>query len=441
MSRAAILSKTKRLITLPWRAARALKSAFLSIRSIESKISALACQLREAEVVREKANSEILDRLSAGARMTSKAVDLLKKQGNGHSLTIVIPTRNRPVLCAAQLRFFRDCAVSHRIVVADSSDVTQSEEVRKACDGIADYHHFDSRMSMVEKMANAIGKVETPCVVLAPDDDVTFPHAIDAALDALGKDDGYVAAGGNVLRFGMHENYIDIHGVFSATPAIDDDDPLRRHYQLMRDYRPFLWSVFRTPVFATAMNAAAKVEGAIFQEIAFMGMVVLQGKIIQLPVVYAMRGGESPLMPRTEIDPFLWYLEDAGEFFGHFSGYRNALIAAIKAMNISVPDEPKLKQLLGLAHGAWLGRVVDVGKINHTARVMLGDDLAPIYMGPEWAGWREIGPIDLVHPSATGRREYVWREAVTSAQPNHEIAVSAAEMECVEKQFDSYSFT
>jgi len=351
-------------------------------------------------------------------------------------LTVIVPTRNRPVQCAALLRFFRECELPYRILVADSSDEPQA--IRNACRRIAAYRYFDPATPVIDKWAQVVDAIKTPYVVMTPDDDITFPHAIAAALDALIKNPDYVAAHGYVLRFGIYNSSIDIHGVFSFTPTISDNDPIRRLYYLMQRYQPFIWAVFRTPVFTAALQEASKVEGTIFQEVAFMNMAVLEGKVMRLPHVYAMRGSDESLTQSPEVDPFRWYLDDAAKFFARYSAYRNTLAQTINAMNISVPENGRIEQLLDMVHGTWLGRAVDVGQINHTARQLLGDDLPPIYIGPEWAGWRAIGPADVVHKSAARQRDYIWREPVAAAQPRDEIAISAAEMDLVESQLDFY---
>ena len=166
--------------------------------------------------------------------------------------------------------------------------------MRKACGGIADYQFFDPATRVIDKWTQVVDGIKTPYVVMTPDDDITFPHAIEAALEALIDKPNYAAAHGYVLRFGAHHNHFDIHGVFSFTPSISDDDPLRRHYQLMRRYQPFIWAVFRTPVFSAALHSAAIVEGAIFQEVMFMSTAVLYAKVMRLPLSTLCAATKNP---------------------------------------------------------------------------------------------------------------------------------------------------
>src|SRR5215510_14964570 len=114
-------------------------------------------------------------------------------------LTVVMPTRNRPRHCAGQLRFLRDNRLAHPILVLDSSDPGSAEIVRAACVGVAEYRHFRPDLRLVDKLVGVIETIRTPFVILTPDDDIAFPHAIEAALAHLDRNEDYVAAQGYTL--------------------------------------------------------------------------------------------------------------------------------------------------------------------------------------------------------------------------------------------------
>src|SRR5205807_7396174 len=129
--------------------------------------------------------------------------------------------------------------------------------------------------------------------------------------------------------------------------------PLRRHYQLMQRYQPFIWAVFRTNIFAGAMEAARNVDGIIFQEITFMGAAALAGKIARLPTIFSMRGMEESLTTREESHPFFWFLHDADSFFRRYADYREGLARHIVNRGIEIPSGTKVAQLLDLVHATW----------------------------------------------------------------------------------------
>ena len=177
------------------------------------------------------------------------------------------------------MRFLRECGVTHPLLIVDSSDRETAEAIRAQCSGAADYSFCDPTVDVAQKYLHAAEAVATPFMVMLPDDDVTFPHAIDASLVHLAEHADYVAAHGYVLRFGMHGDHVDVHSVFSYTPTIDAERPLYRHYELMRRYQPFTWAVFRTEIFALAVAGAAATQGTVFQELAFMSLLSSQGRL------------------------------------------------------------------------------------------------------------------------------------------------------------------
>jgi glycosyltransferase domain-containing protein len=371
-------------------------------------------------------------------------------------LTVILPTRNRPRYCAAQLRFFKDCGLAHPIVVADSGDPADAQAVRDACAGIAQYRRFDPSIGVVEKFITTLRAIETPFVVTAPDDDVTFPHAIDAALAHLRQNPDFIAAHGYVLRFGMHEDDFDIHNVSGFAPTIGHDEPLQRLYHLIRRYQPIIWAVFRTETFAAAMKAARGVDGFIFQELTFAATAALGGKIARLPLIFSMRGKEESMSPLDQIHPLFWFLRDAGGFFEKYRAYRAGLVQRIRREALAAKPvlarlrarvgmlrhgaavKSDLQQVLDLVHAAWLGRELDLGILEHTVRQRLGDALPAIHIAPVWPGWREPTQGDAVHSSPRGDRRYVWRREVLAAEPREEIKITPDEMARIERELDAY---
>jgi glycosyltransferase domain-containing protein len=369
-------------------------------------------------------------------------------------LTLVIPTQNRARYCLAQLRFFRSCGFKHRIVVADSSDHVESEAVRAGCAGLADYLRVDRTLKQYEQFAWIVRAIDTPYVVLTPDDDIAFPHAIEAALAYLQAYDDHVAVHGYSLRFGMHGPDVDIYTVEHFIPTIGEDNPIQRLYHLMRRFQPHLWAVFRTDAYASAIERAAAINGTVFQELLFLTISILKGKVARLPMIYAMRGPEISRVDPSEFDPFQWFLKDAESFFKHYIVYRNAVVDFIRRsldcvgvlscnsnLQIHVFHQISVEQIIDLINATFLGRTLDLGVVNYNVRWALGEMEQPFKFPPPWAGWKEPIEGDLIHPSSKiANRRYVWRRAVIEAEPKQEITISAEEMSRVATQLDQYRF-
>lgn len=373
-------------------------------------------------------------------------MQLNRSRGDAASLTLVMPTYNRPNYCAAQLRFFRDCGLAHRIVVVDSSNSPAAEKVRAICSGIAEYRYCNS--SLGDKLLSAVRAIDSPFVVMIPDDDVTFPHAIEAALAHLVRRPDFAVAHGYTLRFGLHGNDVDVYGIFTFVPSIDQDDPLDRLFHLIRRYQPFFWGVFRREVLISALEGAQPFKRPFFNETMFMNTAVLQGKIAMLPLIYAMRGMESSHVSVIDSHPLFAVVHDAEEFFTDYRCYRSALADFIRAGQLAASDrqyrdpvsgkpDSRLEQLIDVVHGTWFAREANVGVFNHAAELLLGRQHPLLRGEPEWPGSRPLGDGDLIH-YGPGERRYIWRRAVLQAEPREEITISDREIAKVEQELDAY---
>jgi len=356
-------------------------------------------------------------------------------------LTALIPTRNRPDECARQLRFLHGNAFAHRIIVLDASEPENSEAVRRAASGIAEFRHFGPEYRMADKLAAAVADVATPYVVLIPDDDIVLPLAIADAIAFLeGHPDFAVAHGyfiGFSLHFSPHVGTIDMHQMLGFTPSIVDEQPLWRLYNLLRRYQSFYWGVFRTGIFRSAVTAACAMQVVVFRELTALSTAILQGKVARLRSVYALHGPVKSHAAIHQSHPFFFFLRDAQEFFGNYILFRDGIAAFIRRNGIEIPPSAPLEQLLDLAYAAYLGREVNTGVINHAVQLLLGDALPPILPEPA-PGWQEPARGDVVHHSSAGDRRYIWRRKVLDAEPRDEIAISGEDIVRVERQLEHY---
>jgi glycosyltransferase domain-containing protein len=382
----------------------------------------------------------------------------------GEPLTAVIPAHNRVRECLALLRYLQACRFAHPVVVADSSQGGRSRALRGSIGDLARYQYFGAQIGQYEKLASIARSVTSPYIVVLPDDDITFPHAIEAALSFLQQNEDYVAAHGYSLRFGFERGDFDIYKVEHFIPTINDQQPLQRYFHLMQRYQPHLWAVFRTEVYAKAMEAAMSMKGTVFQEFMFQIVSVTTGKVARLPTVYAMRGMEPSQADYSEADPFQWLIKDADSFFQCYVIFRSGLINCLKhtmpkpslwtrmrgryeallrnGMH-SALDSPKIsfQQLIDLINASYLGRVVDTGTINYAVQYALGDVAQPVEFPGPWRGWSEPQTGDVIRVSQRPDRRYIWRREVVEAEPRDEISIAAGEMTKVEAQLEFYDLS
>lgn len=240
------------------------------------------------------------------------------------------------------------------------------------------YVQCGPHMMFYDKLASLAEHIETPFVVIIPDRKITFSHTIDAALAHLVQHDDCVGAQGYVVGFDSIGQTVDVNRVLFFTPSIDERNPLERHYQLMRRYQPWLFGVFRTEPFLTAVNLARSVPGAMFQEIMFANAMVLQGKFGRVRKILTFQGSEHSHNPLTRTHPFYWFLDDSRSFFKHYSDYTDALIQFIASRGIKTSDESHLSQLIDNIHGLWLHSTFDYGVMSYHCQFQLGYPIPPI---------------------------------------------------------------
>jgi len=353
-------------------------------------------------------------------------------------LTALVPTRNRPAECARQLRFLQGNKFAHRIIVLDASEPANSDEVRRACSGIAEFRHFGPEYRMADKLAAAVADVATPYVVLIPDDDIVLPQAIAEAIAFLDGHPDFVVAHGYFVAFHAHDDAIDMHRMIGFTPSIVDEQPLNRLYNLFRRYQSFYWGVFRTGIFRAAVTAACTMQVVAFRELTAMSTAILQGKVARLRSVYALRGPVKSHAAMHQSHPLFFFLHDAQKFFDNYVLFRDGIVAFIRRNDIATPPGVPLEQLLDLVYAAYLGREVDTGVINHAVQLLLGEPLPPIQFDPPALDRREPAEGDVAHRSADGDRRYIWRRQVLEAEPRDEIAISGEDMARVERQLEHY---
>lgn len=127
-------------------------------------------------------------------------------------VTILVPTRNRPVFLARLLALFAQEELQSALVVADSSDVEAAEGNSRTLESYQDRLRIKSLRFGVdegpgEKIFGALQHVETPYTVYAGDDDLLIPSGLRACLRALQGHPDWVGARGRIFELLLSEPY------------------------------------------------------------------------------------------------------------------------------------------------------------------------------------------------------------------------------------------
>lgn len=351
-------------------------------------------------------------------------------------LTAVVLSHNRSRDAARQLRLLKKTDFRHPVIVANSSEVEEAARIRDAVSSRFQYFKYAPGTPLYDKLADVTARIETPFVVLIPDRKITFPHTVEAALTHLVDNEDHVAAQGYVVAFQGSADEVDVSRVLFFTSSIREEDPLARHYHLMRRYQPWLFSVFRTRAALAAALQAKSVSGAMFQEIMFANAMVLQGKFGRIRQILTFQSPEHSFNPVVRTHPFYWFLDDPRSFFRHYAYYTKALAHFAAERGLAAATDPKLNKLIDTVHTLWLHSNFNYGVLSYACQLQLGYPLAPIPDPRSPLPHRAVGPADKVRRH--GKRTYIWRNEVLNAEPKNEIQITSEEIDRVERQLDLY---
>lgn len=115
-------------------------------------------------------------------------------------VTIIIPTMNRPEYIVRALNYYKISGFDGRIVIGDSSDGSAEKIIRELCEFFRNCRfdiriiHCPRSMPLIDVWRAMINAVCTKYITYAGDDDLQVPNGLDAAVDFLEKNPGYVAA-------------------------------------------------------------------------------------------------------------------------------------------------------------------------------------------------------------------------------------------------------
>lgn len=164
------------------------------------------------------------------------------------SLTLIVPTYNRPELLERCLHHFNldECALP--IVIADGSGPEgRSANARSVAALGADldliHAPYPPELGFAARCAVVLGEVTTPLVAFHADDDFMLSAGLLAAAERLDADPGLVAAQGSMLLARREDPAVRV------MPYLYEDviaaSPMARLHEHLRNYRPTFYSVHR----------------------------------------------------------------------------------------------------------------------------------------------------------------------------------------------------
>lgn len=225
----------------------------------------------------------------------------LKCKSNGSinsNLTVLIPTKNRPDQLNFALNFYNDQLAKYRFIILDASNPTIKSVNQRMIESIdleLEYHCFDEGVGVNERIRIALNACKTDLVLLAGDDDLIFPRAIDNAISFLNERADYSACHGRGYSIAIG----DSPEKTGALPRVisrysqrefEGDDPIDRFRSYVHCWSTMAYSVQRTALMKNAFHNFIELGDDVrFMEFYWYAYLVLIGKVKRLDELYIVR--------------------------------------------------------------------------------------------------------------------------------------------------------
>ncbi len=289
------------------------------------------------------------------------------------SLTIVIPSKGRPLMLAALLGYFSSACVQYRILVLLSG--SRNSYLPGAYPGLdLNVMEFEENINFYEKLASGLEKVSTPLVAMCTDDDIVLHDALKKAGGYLLQNPEYTACQGYHALFSEVSGVVNLTSIAYFTPSLEAEDPLTRLNELIRRYQPICWAVFRTKIMTEVAELSSMNLNFSFQELLWSTCPVLSGKVKRLPMIYCLRRIDDISL---EGHPIYAMMESPQKFFSEYISYRNTLVGFLS--NMASFSKAELERMVDLIHACFFGRVTVPSTLYYFTEQVLSNPAASIH--------------------------------------------------------------
>lgn len=251
------------------------------------------------------------------------------------NFSVLLPTKNRPRMLSRALSFYEKTPQQFEINILDSSSIDYRDTVKKIVNNsnlklnFIEYHH---EVSLRHKILDIVSKIDSEYVLMIADDDILIPESISRCLEFLIFNQEYSAASGRSYNFYIsNENKIKFSSYFQR--SYEEDDPIHRFCEHMRNWSTSAYSIQRTRNFKEIFEAMGKFNGDTrSEELYWYGSNVIRGKVANLSIPYMFRHASSGVKKHYAITEYsVWEKEQK---------YQKELIALLSKEIKKVSDVP-----------------------------------------------------------------------------------------------------
>ncbi len=238
------------------------------------------------------------------------------------TVTIVLPTHNRPRLLARALAFYADSPLP--LVVIDSS----AEASSLAGLGRPGVRYLHCPGATYEgKLRRPLEEIATPLVAFTADDSFTLPSAVEALAGHLLERPELAAAYGRYATLARRGRELLVDACYDGSPlGVHGGTAAERLRQIFQPYVPLFYGVVRTGVWRDTLAGP-------FERMSFYGVLELtqaavtaiHGQIAALPLLYSVLE-EVPSVAQASphglerLDSLPGLRGEYAAFLGHLAG-------------------------------------------------------------------------------------------------------------------------
>lgn len=214
-------------------------------------------------------------------------------------LSVILPTYNRSGFLFRLLAYYKKIKLKHRIIVADASD--PADLARNAAtvnffrrDLRVGHRIYPPSVNFWNKVNDALAQVDTPCTVLAADDDFFVASTLERAAAFLESNPDYSAVHGRAAAFFLLDQPAVFGGIRATCDykqrSIEQASPEARLRAHLNDYSTTWYSVHRTMQLKQALQVTENLKLDInFSELLPSCMTLIWGKVKKLDGLYLVR--------------------------------------------------------------------------------------------------------------------------------------------------------
>lgn len=273
-------------------------------------------------------------------------------------ITVLMPTANRVEYVSRALAFlkrhFANQTIVHFRMLDGSTDENAGLNERACRLANVEYCRFPIDMLPYERIHAGLEQVETPLVVLLPDDDFFNPVGFFQAVEFMMAHPEYSAAHGDYISFRIGQNQSGLewwHG-YKRNLTYDQSDPMDRLFDYFGAYTPVHYAIHRTHLLRTGFSEVLTHVDPLeykFSEFLIAAIVLAQGKLKKIDEFYMARQVENSTpyerttMAQQMFDP---------RFSDRYLRFKRCLMRYLTQANLG--DE-QLSQAIDVVFGHYLG--------------------------------------------------------------------------------------